>query len=362
MKILFLESDQMQEYNCSNWRCLMPARALNRAGHQAVVIRVEDWVNRTPEAVALTEQADIVIFQRNLFMEAMMTIAYWRARGKVIAIDLDDAYEHMTEETGSPSYKFWKKNLVEQKQPDGTTKEIEVHPRPIDVLKYGCKLAGAVTSPSKLICADWQPYTRSYWFPNYVDLSLYRRFNNHREPGQIRIGWGGSMTHLVSWTASGANAAMVRIVKEFPNVLLVLLGDPRVERFFNEIPPKKRAALGYVPHAIFSSKLSYVDIGLIPLHGEYDRRRSWLKTAEYSVMGIPWIGTDAEPTQEIDTGTRVLNTADAWYETIKTYILNYESVAEAARRNVPMANEFFGIDSHVPDLIKTFERIIQETK
>lgn len=362
MKILFLESDQLQEYNCSNWRCLMPARALNRAGHQAVVIRIEDWVRRTPDAVALTEQADIVIFQRNLFMDAFMTIVYWRARGKTIVIDLDDAYEHMTEETGSPSYKFWRKNLVTKKQPDGTEKEIIVHPRPIDVLRYGCKLAGAVSSPSKLICDDWKPYTRSYWFPNYVDLSLYRQYPAYREPGQIRIGWGGSMTHLVSWTASGANEAMVRIIKEYPNILLVLLGDPRVERFFNDIPPKRRAALGFTPHAAFSSKLSYVDIGLIPLSGEYDRRRSWLKTAEYSVMGIPWIGTDYEPTREINTGVRVPNNAEDWYQAIKSYIDNFDAVREAARLNVPMAREFFGIDNHTDDLIKTFEQIIKETK
>lgn len=357
MKILFLEADQLQEYNCSNWRCVMPARALARAGHDARVIRLERWVNREPEAMKLTEEADIIFLQRNLFHEAINTVFHWRSKGKAIVVDLDDAYEHMTEETGSPSYSFWR--LGVQVAPDGT--KTEINPKPLQLLKYGAKLCGALSSPSQLICDDWKDYVKTYWFPNYLNMSVYHQAEVFHDPQQIRFGWGGSMTHLVSWTGSGASEALTQVAKENPNVLILLIGDPRLERHFAGVPQKQRAAIGWAPQAIFASKLSYVDVGLAPLYGEYDRRRSWIKAAEYSVMGIPWIGTDSEPTRGFETGLLVNNTVDEWYAALTFYIKNIGAVKSAARANQQAAREFYDIDAHTGELIKLFERIIEET-
>ncbi len=358
MNVLFLESDQVGEYNCSNWRCVMPMRALNRAGHAARVIRIEDWVNDKPDAHKATDEADIVFIQRNIFDLANQRAFYWKSKGKCLVIDLDDSYENMTEETGSPSYELWIKGLVTL--PDGS--KHEVYPKPLDQLKFSVKLVGALSSPSKLICEDWRDYAKTYWFPNYLDLSLYKRSNVYREPGHIYLGWGGSMTHLISWTASGASKAVEQICHERKNVNLILMGDPRVERFFDSIPKKQRLAIGWMSHGVFAKNLSHVDIGLIPLYGEYDRRRSWIKTAEYSVMGIPWIGSEMEPTDSIATGTRVKNTPEDWYNAIKFYVDNLPALTEAATKSMPMAQDFFDIDNPHNSMIPLFEKIIQETK
>ena len=363
MKILFLESDLLQEYNCSNWRCVVPHRALSRAGYESKVIRLEDWTKKTPEAVRATEEADIVIFQRNAFHEAVPVIMYWRAKGKTIVIDLDDSYENMTEETGSPSYEFWRKGLVREPQPDGTEKVTEVYPKPIDILTYGIKLCAGVTSPSKLICEDWAGKAKTYWFPNYLDLALYQRTDNfYHAPDAIYVGWGGSMTHLASWNQSGAMEALNKLASENPNLHIVLMGDPRIEKYFHKFHKDKRVISGWTPQAIFGQKLSMFDIGLIPLAGEYDRRRSWIKAAEYSVMGIPWIGTDSEPTRDIETGMRVKNTPEAWYDALQLYIENYGAVREASQRNQERAREMFGVDENVHELAKLFEKIIEEDK
>jgi len=363
MNILFIESDMIQEYNCSSWRCVFPHRALCRAGYNSRVMRLEEWVQRTPEAIRATEEADIVIFQRNAFHEAVPVIFYWRAKGKTIVIDIDDSYENMTEETGSPSYEFWGKALVDQQQPDGTVKKVNVEPKPIDMLTYGIKISAGLTSPSKLICEDWAGKNKTYWFPNYIDVELYKRNENfYHAPGTIYLGWGGSMTHLVSWEKSGAMQALNQLAGENPNLHISLIGDPRVERYFSKFHKDKRMVVGWTPQAMFATKLSHFDIGLIPLYGEYDRRRSWIKTVEYSVMGIPWIGTDSEPTRETNTGLRVQNTPEAWYAGLQQYIQNYGAIKEAAIENQPLAVEAFGIDQNVHNLVKLFERIIEEDK
>ena len=358
MNILFIESDQSAEYNSSNWRCVIPMRALRRAGHTANLIRLEEWNSRSENARQLTEAADIVFVQRNLFSETLDTIFYWTAKRKVLVGDLDDSYKDMTEETGSPSYAWWKKGVLHN---DNDNKDYKIDPMPLDMLTYGVKMCAGVSSPSKLICKDWSGVARTYWFPNYVDLALYYRKTVRRDPGSVHFGWGGSQTHLVSWQKSGAADAVSQIINENPHVQIVLLGDPRCERFF-AVKPSSRLSHKWIPQATFAGGLSSFDIGLIPLYGEYDRRRSWIKTMEYSVMGIPWVGSDMEPTQDVDTGTRVENTTAAWYKTLKFYVENVDALQDAAAANIEASRERFDIDHHVGELVTLFEKIIKEAK
>ena len=357
MKILFIESDNLKEYNCSNWRCAIPMRALRRAGHDAHMMRIEEWDKSNEKAIKLTQAADIIFVQRNLFNETLGEVFYWRAKGKVVVADVDDSYKDMTEETGSPSYAYWIKGKIKEGD-----KEYILSPTPQEMLTFGAKLCGSLSSPSELICEDWKKIVRTYWFPNYLDLSLYKRNTNFRhDPGAIHIGWGGSMTHLVSWIASGAAEAVSQLINENPMIKFVHVGDPRCERLF-KIPAKNRLCGVWIPQPSFGAKLSSFDIGLIPLSGEYDRRRSWIKTAEYSVMGIPWIGTDMEPTRSVDTGLRVKNTAEDWYKALKLYTENIEAFQDAAAANIEASKERFDIDLHTDELVTLFEKIIKEAK
>lgn len=360
MKLLFIESDGTAEYNCSNWRCIMPARALAKAGIAVDVMRIEKWVSMDEESKAKTKEADITFLQRNAFAEALEPLFYYRSSGCRIAVDLDDSYENMTEDTGSPSYKLWHDSIT--KGTDG--KDYKISPSMLFQLRSGVKLAGIMTSPSKLICEDWKEHVKTYWFPNYLDLDSYVRRFITIEPNKIYVGWGGSMTHLVSWQKSGCAEAMRRIIDENPNVVLLIGGDPRIERYLKDIPKKNRLAVGWVAQPVFMHHLSRFHIGLVPLYGEYDRRRSWLKVAEYSVMGIPWIGSEMEPTEGIGapTGLRVKNEQQSWYQAIKFYVDNFEAMQEAAQRNTEQARQNYGIQYNTDKLIALCEQIIRENK
>jgi glycosyltransferase involved in cell wall biosynthesis len=106
-----------------------------------------------------------------------------------------------------------------------------------------------------------------------------------------------------------------------------------------------------------------LDLGVIPLSGEYDRRRSYIKPLEYSCLGLPWIATDMEPTQNDDLfGMRVENTAEAWYKALKVAVDNLDIVKEKARDKMQMIREKYSIDNNVPEILKTYERIIRESK
>jgi hypothetical protein len=355
MNILFIVSDQLQEWNCSWWRCILPHLSLSKSGFHSDVLSLVEWSSRSTNTVRITEAADIVIIQRNLFANVLAEVLYWKAKGKVIVADVDDAYAYMTKETGSPSYDFW----INHKKlgADGKT-EIPVEPHPLDQLKAGIKLCGVITSPSKLLCLDWAAYAKTYWFPNYIDPTLYTQHPVFHNPNRLFIGWGGSMTHLVSWEKSGASEGLNQICKEYPQVSVMLIGDPRVARYV-KVPPARRFIRGWENQAVFSESMSYFDIGVIPLFGEYDRRRSWIKSLEFTTMGIPWVGSNMEPNQDIPTGTLVKNSPEAWYLALKNVIDNLESYRRAAQDNLALVDQY-SIQANAGNIYALLERIKEE--
>jgi len=345
MNILMIDADKPHEHNCAQWRVYVPYRALRAAGVPVRVIDDRSWVNRTPEAVKLTEWADIVFFMRNMFFaEPLATAAYWRAKGKPIVVDLDDGYAQMTESTGSPSWNFWQNGLMK----DANGKDMRIYPIPLIWLQWGIKLVGAVSSPSLVIVDDWKAWAHSYWIPNYYDPALYLRHDNYKEPGSLYLGWGGSATHLASWFEGdglGGGMAIKRLMKENPKLMLAIGGDPRVHKGLTErtaegkkwnIPPARKLALGWKPHAMWSDSLSIFDIGIIPLSGEYDRRRSFIKTLEFTLMSIPWVGTNTDPNWIIKSSSGILveNDENHWYLALTEMIKNYPDYLAEAKKNM----------------------------
>ncbi len=83
MKIVYVYADNKREWNCSEWRCAVPARAINRTkNHQASMLYIQDFNKNTPETVELCQDADIIIVQRNLIGPALSAIQHWKARDR----------------------------------------------------------------------------------------------------------------------------------------------------------------------------------------------------------------------------------------------------------------------------------------
>jgi hypothetical protein len=377
MNILFIGVDTVVEYNCEDWRIAIPFRACRRAGIPCEYMHVNQWMTM-PHDDPITAAADLIVYQRNIFGEALVKLAYWRLRCKPMVLDLDDAYHLMTKDTGSPSFKFWGQAILEEelevrvkdeKGVEKVEKRIEPHPvepKPLVALESGAKLMGAVSSPSKLILRDWEPYgVKTYWLPNYLEEKRYLGWEQyHTDTGLVRIGGGGSLTHLVSWQKSGLVDALDQLAAENPKVNLVLLGDERQHKFL-KMRPAQRIKLGWVPPSLYGQSMARVDLGVIPLYGEYDRRRSWIKAAEYAVMGIPWIATDSDPYHDLPVsgcGRLVQNTAAAWYEALKDMVAHVKDARAEAAKYTAAAVEAYGIDHNIGNLSAIYQQIIEETE
>jgi hypothetical protein len=357
MNVVYVTADTPQEWNCSEWRCAVPSRALERTRrHSAPLISLQDFAANTPETQAACSAADIIVVQRNLLGPVLAAMLHWKARDKVVAVDFDDAYDLMP--STNVSYRYWGQGEVTH--PDGTVDKME--PPPLWQFRRGLALAHAATVPSKRLADDWQAYTPVFYLPNYIDMEKYQNIAPQPHEG-IVIGWGGSMSHLQSFTGSGVGAALKRICRARPQVKVAIhTSDQRV---FDQLPlpPEQKTLMRWVPYTEWPRQLARFDIGLAPLHGAYDDRRSWIKVLEYMVMKIPWVASDGPAYDELRPyGWLAKNTPGAWERLLLDMVDHLEDYKTEAARGPYLFGLGQAIDANVDKVVATYAAIIERAR
>lgn len=317
MNVAYVTTDLSHEWNSAEFRAAIPARALNRTNgrHAAKLVDMVAWSENGPAAEYACENADVIVVQRGAMMGALAALRHWRERGKLVIADVDDGYLQI--DHTHPAAEWWLKGRGVT--PDGRRFQI---PRPaINEMAYGLQNTAGLTSPSRLILEDWKREAgiRGEFIPNYLDESIYR-VKRTRAPsidGTFWIGWGGSIGHLKSFTESGIAEALTRVMARRPHVRLAMGGVNNA--VFDRIPSRLFQKFNFVwrDHKRWPEILANFDMAVIPLAGDFDSRRSWLKPLECSMMGVPWVAS-LNPAYEGLTGRGVFvdNTIDAWESAI----------------------------------------------
>lgn len=362
MNVLFISADSPKEYNSSRWRVDMPMAAINSLpDHAARKGWIVDWVETTKTDLDC-EWADLIVLQRNIVAGALHTTAKWQARGKPVFVDLDDGYEFMPQSLISAQ--FW---INGQSNKDG--KLINLGFSPLQHLTIGLKLANGVTSPSPVIVADrFALNSHSVLVPNYPDTQLYtdaaidKTAADYEPSGRVIIGWGGGGSHLQSFFESGIITALGRVMEARPQVDLLIMGPTELgERFRAEYRKftSRMTFEGWGDYALWPSRLSRLDIGVAPLVGQYDRRRSWLKGIEYSLMGIPWLGTDYggsdQPYGDFGPHHLVQNRTKYWVDRLIGLVDNLPAEREAMKGEQAWAKTQ-DLYINAPAIIAAYER------
>src|SRR3990167_5926594 len=395
LNIIYLYADSNQEWNCSEWRCHIPANVINAAHeagqspHKARLFYMPsavDWNN--PEVQKQLGLADVLVFQRNIIVpEVWQAMDYWRALGRLVVIDLDDHYPHLP--PSNPAFQYWIRNASDMDKD------------PIEALTEGMRHADALTSPSKVILQDWAHIIPGYWLPNwtgggwYKDLvqkpvgALDKAFNYEPEneqpvlqgndrldsAGQIILGWGGSISHVDSWLYSGIHDALDRIFEKWPNARLKFCGhEERLNTYFERYGDRVIRQLGVIP-AHWPFVIASFDIGLAPLDtrpldppwregapiASYDERRSWLKAVEYLCTGVPWIASRSATYNDLKhMGTVVDNTSDAWFNALDRKISHLAEEKQVAWNRRKWAMKKLTMEGNLSAYADIFGRMMAE--
>lgn len=355
MDVVYVYADSPEEWNSSEWRCAIPAGAINRTGrHRATLISIDDFAWNTPKAQGVCEDADVIVVQRNLFGPVLSAIQHWKARDKTVIADFDDAYDLMP--TSNANYSFWNEGKIPQRGPNGEIEYLKIDPPPLTQFKWGLRLVHAATTPSRRLSDDWRDYNQIHHLPNYIDLGKFQNVPPQEHEGVI-VGWGGSVSHLQSFSKSILQA-LRRVCVARPAVKVMICGNDR--RIFDRLPlPAEQKILHpWVPYEKWPKVLAKFDIGLAPLQGAYDERRSWIKVLEYMVMKIPWVASGGPAYNELRPyGWLVENTSDAWERVLLDVIDHLDEYKAEAAREPYLFGISQGIDENVGKVLDIYTTI-----
>jgi len=357
MNILFVEADEADELSTSIWLCRIPAVAINRAGrgkHQARVIHRNQFIQGQFDI----GWPHIIVVERLLITAINERIQECQAKGIKCLARFDDNYALIPAYISS--HWLWRRSIltgIKEGRPVG----FKMQQSMLKQFREGLGICDAASAPSRLLCQDYERYAKKmYFIPNFPDLGNPAWTASKPEHEGIIIGWGGGGTHKQSIRDSNIIGALQRICRDFGQVKVMICGhEPYAkEQLAKMLPEGRLITQDWVPTHEWPFTVANFDIGLAPLAGTYDDRRSWIKIMDYAILGIPYVCTDAAPYQGCRGGIKVKNKSKSWYRALKTLITRPSTVDKLVAVGRTWSWRC-GIDGNVNHYLNMFEEILK---
>jgi glycosyltransferase involved in cell wall biosynthesis len=368
MRVIHYSADGASEWNSGNFRGRIFHNAFLKAGVHSALVNIEAWMKDANRADVA--QADLVVIERVLVEESVEHCRYWHSLGKPVVIDIDDSYHRLQsfEESGNQAARFWKEGLVDVSL-GGMKFEKRLDVTPLEQFRRGLQYCAGLTMPSRFLAEEWAPYAPTYYVPNYLDPDRYlpHKAKLPHHPKEIVIGWGGSMSHKISFEKSGVAEGLRILFRKNPHVKFLLAGDNRILDIL-KLPRERVIYQPYVSYQEWPRVLARMDIVVAPLHGEYDWSRSCIKTFEAASLGIPYVATGCRTYEDwqannvgwfVNDGpeNEIGKRAELWAERLIDMCDNYPRYKQEIDAALPYAQTWW-VDNRVNDVIATYQTII----
>jgi glycosyltransferase involved in cell wall biosynthesis len=315
------------------WRLEDPFKYLRQKGIQAFTSQ-----NGLNEAEAMW--ADIIITQSCTDKKGIaMLYQMQQEQGKKIIIECDDGLEVNDDSPFKLEHSIYDAKFV---------------------IGRSMEMADMITTTTPYLAKQLKKFNKNVVvLPNYIDMDRWDLPYKKNDTGKIRIGWAGSITHV-------EDVAMIlnpirRICKEFKNVQLVMVGDPRVGALFKGLPVE---TMNGVPFEIWPSKLYSLrlDIGLAPLRDTpFNRCKSNIKWIEYAIARIPSVlsPTVYKMANEHLDGIygMIAENEDQWYQCIKNYIICENLRTDIATRARSCITTGYTLKKNIKRWIKAYKSL-----
>jgi hypothetical protein len=287
------------------------ADAINRTGtHHANLLDMTSFTQNTSHAQKVCGESDLIVIYRYLYGTILTAIQYWKARDKKVVIDFDQAVNYLTD--NQPAYSFWFEGIPPE---DFTVEEKAlIDPPPIEQFKWGLAMVDAATVPTARLMDDWSQSANVHKVLDYINTSHYPALNQSHG-NEIWVGLGNRVGYD-SFEKSGLLTAMENVCRKRPKVKFILSG---MEETSGKLNIGSEQLNMYSPRCFedWVGILLSLDIGLLPIQGDYDLRLGSYDLLEFMLAKIPWIASE-EPTfhKFSQFGQWVCNTPSAWENAI----------------------------------------------
>lgn len=158
--------------------------------------------------------------------------------------------------------------------------------------------------------------------------------------GTINIGWVGSSGQLEDLML--IRRYLVRIVREFPDTRIVIIGEPQAYRLFDGLPENRRLYLPMVSHEEFPYLLSQLDILTVPLRSiPYNVSQPDTLLVEAGAKGVPWVASPIPAFRKWADGGVIPESLEEWHLSLRQLVMDREYCRGLGRngRNAAEARE-----------------------
>jgi glycosyltransferase involved in cell wall biosynthesis len=223
------------------------------------------------------------------------------------------------------------------------------------------KVADMITTTTPYLAKKLRKYNKNVVvLPNYIDRDRWELKQLENDTGKIRIGWAGSITHTED--IKMVVAPLRRICKEFKNIQIVLVGDPRLGELFDGLPAENMMGVPFDtwPAKLYSLRL---DIGLAPLQDNvFNHCKSNIKWIEYSIAGIPGVYSPTVYSDNYDFDGvygQIAKTEEQWYRCIKNYVICENLRKDIASRARAAVLTGYTLQTNIKKWVKAYNKLIK---
>jgi len=354
MQASFYYGDDEREYNASYYRVMLPGQVLQAAGHEIVYGSAmfhshQDGSHRV-DHIDYSTVCETVLLERMVTRDRLRMLRL--AGAKRIVLTFDDNYSAMPPQTHA--HEYWVKRGMH-------TELLRCLP-----------MVDQVVVASDYLARVYQPYCRTKIrvINNYLDWNKWqpawtKRRERQQAGGPLTIGWGGTKLHRNSWNPSYLPTLLRQLQEQFGDRVRFLFYNNVADLVLNaaglEFESRPLQALDDWPMCVAD-----LDLGLIPLQGEYDAGRSHLKALEYATLGIPWVGDWLPPVNEAGGGIAVRGSwaggsardeRQVWHDSLVRLIEERERYNAYAEHGIEWARHWRAEFCQVP-----YEEVLWPTK
>jgi len=293
MRVLFLEPEGFEP----SPRLRLAAEALNELGCRTVAASA-----LPPEGM---EAFDVAVFNLPHCQESLMeAMAACTAARKPVVLNLEADYEQLP--TAHPAYPRLGLDGAGRSRAYATS----------------LVLAERVCVPSEALAErlnlspDRVTYIPDGW-SSWNELWEKPRPQHHT----LNLGWVGEPGELED--VFSIRRMVIRVMREFPHVRLIIGGDPQIYHLFDPMPESRRLFLPAVSQEDYPYLFGQIDLLLVPhLPTAFNRTLSDRRVMEAGIRSIPWVASPIPAYQAWKAGGLLADTPEDWHTHLRQLVLD----------------------------------------
>lgn len=359
MIVTYIHSNRPEDELRVRLRCRNFSDAINRTGwHSANLLDLESFARNTPQAQRVCAASDLLVIHRYLHGSVFEAVEYWKARDKKVIVDFDQAIDRLTPD--NPAYSFWLDDAPSEGRAAGGGQS-RIDSTPLEQFKWGLGMVDAAIVSSARLALDWSQYTDVYEVPDYLNTDQYPGARQENED-EIWIGVADG-ARRTSMEDSGASRALENVCRKRPHVKLVTRRMGKDEREFRDIPASRQVNYSHVSFEEWVDILRKLDVGILPLCGDYDLRLGRISLLEFMISKTPWLASDQPALRELARyGRLVQNSPDAWEAAILRAVDNIVVLQKRAAGEPFLFALSQDVNENIDRVLKLFTHILNQRK